>query len=64
MTDTQTVTLSYKVTRTLSVIVDVTPEDAREAHDMGETCAQYAREVADCYPASMWDVDNEDVTPA
>ncbi len=51
------------VTRTITLTVDVTPDEAREAQQIGETCAQYAREVADCHPASMWDLVDETVMP-
>ena len=37
---TDTVTLSYVVTRTISLTVDVTPDEAREARDLNETCAE------------------------
>ncbi len=47
MSGTDTVTLSYTVTRVITLTVDVTPDEAREAADMGETLTEYAREVAD-----------------
>lgn len=64
MTNTDTVTLSYTVTRTIQLTVDVTPDEAREARDMGETCAEYAAAVADCHPASAWAVVDETVMPS
>lgn len=57
-------TLSYTITRTITLTIDVTPDEAREARDMGETCAEYARQVAGCYPASAWDVVDETVMPS
>ncbi len=64
MSGTDTVTLSYTVTRVITLTVDVTPDEAREAADMGETLTEYAREVADCYPASAWAVADETVMPS
>lgn len=58
------VTLSYAVTRTITLTVDVTPDEAREAREMGETCAEYAGAVAEVMPASAWNVIDETVTPA
>lgn len=59
-----TATLSYTVTRTMALKVDVTPDEATEARDMGETLAEYAAAVADVHPASAWTVVDETVAPA
>lgn len=63
MTDTDPV-LSYTVTRTLTLTIDVTPDEAHEARDMGETCAEYAAAVADVHPPSAWAVVDETVMPS
>lgn len=59
-----TATLSYVVTRTMTLTVDVTPDEATEAREIGETLAEYAAAVADIHPASAWTVTDETVTPA
>lgn len=59
-----TVTLSYTVTRVITLTVDVTPDEATEAREIGETLAEYAAAVADVHPASAWTVTDETVTPA
>lgn len=59
-----TATLSYVVTRTMTLTVDVTPDEATEAREIGETLAEYAAAVADVHPASAWTVVDETVTPA
>lgn len=58
------VTLSYAVTRTITLTVDVTPAEAAEVAEMGETLSEYAAAVADVHPASAWNVIDETVTPA
>lgn len=64
MTTTDTVTLTYRVQRTITIDIDVTPDEAREAADMGETLTEYARETAACHPASAWTVVDETVMPS
>ena len=59
-----TATLSYVVTRTMTLTVDVTPDEATEARDMGETLAEYAAAVADVHPPSAWTVADETVVPS
>jgi hypothetical protein len=59
-----TATLPYTVTRTMTLTVDVTPDEATEAREIGETLAEYAAAVADVHPASAWTVTDETVTPA
>ena len=57
-------TLSYTVTRVITLTVDVTPDEAREAAVMGETLTEYAREKADYYPLTLWNVADETVMPS
>jgi hypothetical protein len=57
-------TLSYVVTRTVTLTVDVTPDEATEAREIGETLAEYAAAVADVHPASAWTVVDETVMPS
>lgn len=64
MSGTDTVTLSYTVTRVITLTVDVTPDEAREAADMGETLTEYAAAVADVHPPSAWAVVDETVMPS
>jgi hypothetical protein len=65
MTATDTAAaLSYVVTRTVTLTVDVTTDDARLAHRAGETCAEYAAQVADGLPLSAWTVTDETVDQA
>lgn len=64
MTVTDTPTLSYTITRTISITIDVTPDDAADARDRGETCAEFAADLADMMPPGAWTVVDEQVTPA
>lgn len=64
MTDTDTVTLSYRVQRTLVLDIDVTPDDAKDARDRGVSLAEQAADMADAYPLTLWNVADEDVTPS
>lgn len=60
MTVTDTPTLSYTITRTISITID----DAADARDRGETCAEFAADLADMMPPGAWTVVDEQVTPA
>lgn len=64
MSGTNAVTLSYRVTRTIHIDIDVTPDDAQEANERGETLAEYAAAMADVEPASAWTVCDETVMPS
>lgn len=57
-------TLSYTVTRTVQITVDVTPDDAIDARERGETCAEYAQAVAELMGPGAWTVVDETVAPA
>lgn len=57
-------TLSYTVTRTITLTVDITPDDAKDARDRGVSLAEQAADMADAYPLTLWNVADEDVTPA
>lgn len=64
MSGTDTVTLSYRVQRTLVLDIDVTPDDAKDAYDRGMTITEMAADMADAYPLTLWNVADEDVTPS
>lgn len=57
-------TLSYTVTRTISINIDVTPDELLDAVARGERLAEYAAAVADVQPASAWTVADETVMPS
>lgn len=63
MTATDSLTLSYTVTRTMTLTVDVTPDEACEARDRGETLAEFAVYIAANLPDESWTVVDETVGP-
>ena len=54
---------TYLVTRTMSLLVVLAPEDITDQEEVGETDHDTVRIIADNTPWDAWDVSDQEITP-